>query len=256
MKDLFNVEGKTVLVTGGSRGVGEMIAEGFVQNGAKVYITARKKEACEATAERLSAMGFCEAIPVDLATSDGVETVSAGIEAREKQLDVLINNAGAVWAAPIDEFPEDGWDKVVTVNLKSVFFLTQRLLPLLRKSATPDDPARVINIGSIDGLHVPPLETFPYSASKAGVHHLTRALAARLAAEDIIVNAIAPGPFQSKMMAATLSALGDQIVANNPRKRIGTPEDIAGTAIFLASRAGAYTTGAVIPVDGGTSTTL
>ncbi len=256
MKSLFSVEAKIAVVTGGSRGIGEMIAAGFLANGAKVYITARKAPDCIETAERLSSLGPCEAIPADLSRMEEIDRFCAEIEAREGRLDILVNNAGAAWGAPLDEYPESGWDKVVDLNLKSVFFLTQRFLPLLRKAATHEDPARVINIGSIDGLHVPFLETYAYSASKAGLHHLTRALAGRLAREHITVNAIAPGPFQSKMMAATLESLGDQIAESNPRGRIGTPEDIAGTAIFLSSRAGAYTTGAVIPVDGGISTTL
>ncbi len=256
MTPLFSVENKTVIVTGGSRGIGEMIATGFVANGAKVYITSRKAADCFATQEQLSAFGPCEAIPADLSRLEEIDRFCTEIAAREEKIDILINNAGAVWAAPVDEYPESGWDKVVDINLKSVFFLTQKLLPLLRRAASHEDPARVINIGSIDGLHVPPLETYAYSASKAGLHHMTRALAGRLAREHITVNAIAPGPFQSKMMAATLESLGDALIASNPRGRIGTPEDIAGTAIFLASRAGAYTTGAVIPVDGGMSTTL
>jgi len=256
LKNIFSVEGKTVVVTGGSRGIGEMIAEGFVDNGAKVYITARKAEACDATAARLSEKGTCISLPGDLSKMEDIEAFVSKIEGKEEKLDILVNNAGAAWGAPLEEFPESGWDKVMNVNLKAIFFLTRRFLPLLRKAATPEDPARVINIGSIDALHVPTIENYSYSAAKAGVHHMTRVLATKLAPEDITVNAIAPGPFQSHMMAATLEAFGDNIRETNPRKRIGTPEDIAGTTIFLSSRAGAYTTGAVIPVDGGISTTL
>lgn len=256
MKHLFDVEGKVALVTGGSRGIGLMIAQGFVANGVKTYITSRDTEACAKVAEELSKEGTCIAIPANLSTLAGIETVAQKLAALEPKLDILVNNAGANWAAPIDEFPESGWDKVMDLNLKSVFFLTRRLLPLLRAAGTPEDPARVVNTGSIDGLHVPGLETYAYSSSKAAVHHLTRVLAQRLASEHINVNAIAPGPFESKMMAATLKNLGDAIVAANPRGRIGEPEDMAGTTIFLCARASAYITGAVIPVDGGIVPTL
>jgi NAD(P)-dependent dehydrogenase (short-subunit alcohol dehydrogenase family) len=256
MKNLFSVQGKIALVTGGSRGIGYMIARGYVENGVKTYISARKADACEAAAKELSAYGTCIALPADVGNPADLKRVAATLTAQEKQLDILVNNAGANWAAPIDEYPEAGWDKVVDVNLKSVFFLTQALLPLLRAAGTPADPARVINIGSIDGLHVPGLETFAYSSSKAAVHHLTRTLARRLARENINVNAVAPGPFESKMMAETLRAFGDAIKAAAPRGRIGEPEDMAGVAIYLASRASAYVTGAVIPVDGGIATTV
>jgi len=251
---LFDVSGKSVLVTGGSRGIGEMIAEGFVKNGASVTITARKAEACDKTADRLSAFGTCRSIPCDLSSMDGVTFLAEELAKHESKLDVLVNNAGAAWGESFDDFPEAGWDKVMTVNVKSVFFLTQKLAGLLRAAATYEYPARVINIGSIDGLRVPETETFSYSASKAAVHQLTRTLAKRLVSENILVNAIAPGPFESKMMAATLEAFGDHIRESNPRKRIGEPSDIAGLAIFLASRASAYTTGTVIPCDGGIST--
>ncbi|MFN3370417.1 MAG: SDR family oxidoreductase [Sphingomonadaceae bacterium] len=258
MDGLFAVDGLRVLVTGGSRGIGAMIAEGFVRHGAEVFITARKAGEVEATATRLAALGPCRGIPADLADLTGIEAVAAAIEAQASSLDVLVNNAGAVWAERFEAFTPEAWDKVMTVNLKSVFFLTRRLHPLMKAAATerPDRSPRVINIGSIDGLHVPPLETYPYSASKAGLHHLTRTLAARLASDGIRVNCIAPGPFESRMMAATLASMGDAIRAANPLGRIGTPEDVAGTAIFLAARASDYITGAVIPVDGGTSTTL
>lgn len=256
MNALFSVEGLNVLVTGGSRGIGAMIAEGFVSHGARVWITARKAAECQATAERLSAIGPCEAIVADLSTMDGIAVVAAALGAAATRLDVLVNNAGAVWAQPFEAFSPEAWDKVMAINLKAVFFLSQRLHPLLLKAASDGRSARIINVGSIDGLHVPPLETYPYSASKAGLHHLTRTLASRLAADNIRVNAIAPGPFESRMMAATLATMGDAIRAANPLKRIGTPEDVAGTAIYLASRASDYVTGAIIPVDGGTSTTL
>ncbi len=251
MDPLFSIQGKAAVVTGGSRGIGLMIAEHFVKRGVRTYISSRKAGVCDAVAKDLSEHGTCISVPADLATMEGIDHLSRTLMDREDKLDILVNNAGATWAEPIDQFPEDGWDKVMDLNVKSIFFLTQKLLPVLRLAATPEDPARVINIGSIDGLHVNPLETYPYSAAKAGVHHLTRALARRLAKEHITVNAIAPGPFESKMMAATLEAFGDDIRASNPRGRIGTPEDIGGTSIFLCSRAGAYITGAVIPVDGG-----
>jgi NAD(P)-dependent dehydrogenase (short-subunit alcohol dehydrogenase family) len=256
MKNLFSVEGKVALVTGGSRGIGYMIARGYVENGVKTYITARKADACQAAAKELSAHGQCIAIPVDVATAEGVASLAKEITAREPKLHILVNNAGANWAEPVDTYTESGWDKVHDVNLKAVFFLTQKVLPQLRAAGTHVDPARVINVGSIDGLHVPGLDTYAYSSSKAGVHHLTRVLARRLAGEHITVNAIAPGPFESKMMAETLRTFGDAIKMACPRGRIGEPEDMAGVAIYLASRAGAYVTGAVIPVDGGLATTV
>jgi len=253
MKNLFSVEGKTVLVTGGSRGIGEMIATGFVENGAKVYITARKAQACNELAEELSKKGTCISLPFDLGTMEGIAGIAAELAKREPKLDVLINNAGAAWGEPIDEYTESGWDKVQNINLKGVFFLTQKMLPLLRKSASAANPARVINTASVNGIEPPDLETYAYSSSKAGVIMLTRHLAKRLAREHILVNAIAPGPFPSQMMKATLETFGDAIKAGNPLGRIGTPEDAAGVAIFLASRASAYTTGATIPVDGGSA---
>lgn len=256
MKNLFSVEGKVALVTGGSRGIGYMIARGYVENGVKTYISARKAEACEAAAQELSKYGTCIALPADVGKVDEIKRLAQEIGARESKLHILVNNAGANWAEPIEQYGEAGWDKVVDTNLKAVFFLTRELLPQLRAAATAGDPARVINIGSIDGLHVPGLETYAYSSSKAGVHHLTRTLARRLAADNITINAIAPGPFESKMMEQTLKTFGDAIKSAVPRGRIGEPEDMAGTAIFLASRASAYITGAVLPVDGGLATTV
>jgi len=256
MKNLFSVEGKVALVTGGSRGIGYMIARGYVENGVKTYISARKADACESAARELTKYGTCIALPADVGRVDEIKRVAQEIGQREKALHILVNNAGANWAEPIEQYGESGWDKVVDTNLKAVFFLTRELLPQLRAAATAGDPARVINIGSIDGLHVPGLETYAYSSSKAGVHHLTRTLARRLAADNITINAIAPGPFESKMMEQTLKTFGDAIKAAVPRGRIGEPEDMAGTAIFLASRASAYITGAVLPVDGGLATTV
>ncbi len=253
MKNLFSVEGKVVLVTGGSRGIGEMIARGYVENGAKVYISSRKAEVCDRVADELSEYGTCISLPFDLGGMAGIEGLANAIKERESRLDVLVNNAGATWGAPIDEYPEDGWDKTVDLNVKSIFFLTQKLLPLLRAAATAEEPSRVINIASVNGIEPPTLETYAYSTSKAGCIMLTRHLAKRLAPEHILVNAIAPGPFPSKMMAATLAQAGDAIAKSNPRGRIGQPEDIAGVAIFLSSRASAYTTGAVVPCDGGSA---
>jgi NAD(P)-dependent dehydrogenase (short-subunit alcohol dehydrogenase family) len=255
VKDLFSVEGKRVLVTGGSRGIGLMIAQGFVANGAKVYISSRKADVCDEVAAELSKQGTCVALPADLATQAECDRLGAELASREDGLEVLVNNAGANWGAPLEEFPDSAWDKVMTLNVKAVFNLTRACLPLLEKAGSAEDPARVINIGSIDGIQVPMLDTFSYSASKAAVHHLSRVLAKKLAEKHITVNAVAPGPFESKMMAATLASFGDSIAASAPLKRIGTPEDMAGVAIYLASRAGAYVTGAVIPVDGGIATT-
>lgn len=228
-----------------------MIATGFVLNGVKTFISSRNADTCDATAESLSEIGECISIPCDLSSMDGVRYLADAIAAREERLDILVNNAGAAWGEPLESFPESGWDKVMTINLKSPFFLTQALLPLLEKAASHEDPARVINIGSIDGLHVNRLPTFSYGPSKAGVHHLTRMLAANLASKHINVNAIAPGPFESKMMEHTLKTMGDQIVERVPRKRIGAPSDMAGAAIFLSSKASSYITGVVLPVDGG-----
>lgn len=250
VKELFSIAGKVALVTGGSRGIGRMIAAGFVEHGAKVYISSRKAEACDQVAEELSASGTCVSLPADLSTEAGVQRLADAVAGREPGVHILVNNAGTNWAAPLAEYPDAAWDKLLALNVKAVFHLTRALLPQLRAALQPGDPARVINVGSVDGLHVPPFETYAYAASKAAVHHLTRALANRLA-PDVTVNAIAPGPFESKMMKATLEQFRDAIVAGCPLGRIGTPEDLAGVAIYLASRAGAYVTGAVIPVDGG-----
>ena len=255
MKNLFSIEGKTALVTGGSRGIGFMIARGLVSAGATVYISSRKQDACERAAATLSTEGTCIPIAADVSTEAGARSLADAIAGREPVLHVLVNNAGANWGAPLAEYPDAAWDKVLALNVKGVFNLTRALLPLLERAVRPGDPARVINIGSIDGLRVPLLETYAYSASKAAVHHLTRVLAQQLAPKRITVNAVAPGPFESKMMAATLDKFRDSLVKTVPRKRIGEPEDMAGVAIYLASRAGAYLTGAVIPVDGGISTT-
>jgi NAD(P)-dependent dehydrogenase (short-subunit alcohol dehydrogenase family) len=258
--DLFSVRGKVVLVTGGSRGIGEMIAAGFVANGARVYITSRKAEVCDATAARLAETygGECISLPADVSDLDGIDALTTEVSGRESRLDVLVNNAGTSWGAPLDEFPENGWDKVMDTNVKGVFFLTQRLLPLLEAGASGDEPARVINIGSVDGLRTPSFDTHSYGPSKAAVHALTSQLAARLVKRNILVNAIAPGPFPTWMLSTGVGTGGDvegtdwdALGRTMPRGRVGTPEDIAGLAIFLSSRAGAFTVGAVITCDGG-----
>jgi 2-deoxy-D-gluconate 3-dehydrogenase len=257
---LFGVRNKVVVVTGGSRGIGEMIAAGFLANGAKVYISSRKADVCDATAERLAAEygGTCVSIPANLADLDGVDHVVDELRRHEQQVDVLVNNAGASWGAPLDEFPESGWDKVMDTNVKGVFFLTQRLLPLLEAGATADDPSRVINIGSVDGIKTSSFDNFSYGPSKAALHALTRQLAARLVRRNILVNAIAPGPFPTWMLSTGVGTGGDvegtdwaALGRTMGRGRIGTPEDIAGLAIYLASRAGAFTVGDVITCDGG-----
>ena len=258
MNNLFSIEGKIALVTGGSRGIGEMIAAGFLANGAKVYISSRKAEVCDEAANRLQEQygGECISLPADLSNLNGIESLVNSLPDGEK-LDILVNNAGASWGEPIDEYSEKGWDKVMDTNVKGVFFLTQKLLPLLRSSATAEDPSRVINIGSIDGIKTGLFDAFSYGPSKAALHHLTRVLAASLVKENIIVNAIAPGPFPTWMLSTGVGGGGDldinwdEVGNSNPRGRVGTPEDIAGLAIFLCSRAGAYTVGETITCDGG-----
>jgi NAD(P)-dependent dehydrogenase (short-subunit alcohol dehydrogenase family) len=255
MAGLFDIAGKTALVTGGSRGIGLMIARGYVEAGAQVYISSRKADVCDEVAAELSKIGTCTSIPADLSRDGECERLAAAVAQREPRLDILVNNAGATWGAPLADYPAEAWDKVMTLNAKSPFLLTRALMPALEAAGTADDPARVINIGSIDAIQVPLLETYAYSTSKAAVHQLTRHLARQLGPRNITVNAIAPGPFESKMMAATLRDFGDSIARSSPLGRIGRPDDMAGVAIYLASRAGAYVTGAVIPVDGGIATT-
>jgi NAD(P)-dependent dehydrogenase (short-subunit alcohol dehydrogenase family) len=253
MSDLFDVSGKTALVTGGSRGIGLMIARGLVQAGARVIISSRKADDVEATAEELAAIGDCHAIPGDVATPEGATLLAQATRERFAELDILVNNAGVVWGAPLEEFPAHGWEKVLHTNVQGVFDLTIALLPALRAAADAEDPARVINIGSIDGIRTPALENYSYSASKAAVHMLTRHLAKRLAGDHITVNAIAPGPFESKMTAFMFETpeAREMIDATVPLGRAGRPEDAAGLTLFLSSRAGAYLTGTVIPLDGG-----
>ena len=249
--DLFSLQGRTALITGGSRGIGRMIAEGFLAQGARVYITARKAAACDATALELSALGRCLSLPADVSNAAGIAALAQAYAAHEPTLDVLVNNAGAAWAAPFDDFPESGWDKVVDLNLKTPFFLTQALAPALRASvAASDRPAKVIHIASIDGLSVNMLETYPYSASKAGLIHLTKRMAMELIREQIVVSAIAPGAFPTDMNRAAR----DEMEATSrriPAGRVGQPEDLAAAAIYLASRAGDYVVGETLVVDGG-----
>ena len=251
MENLFNLKGKIALVTGGSRGIGAMIAEGFVRNGVKTYISSRKSDPCNKKAKELSKYGECISIPADLTDMNEMDKLVTKIKDKETKLNILVNNAGAAWGASFDDFPEIGWDKVMDTNVKSVFFLTQKLVDILEASASTSDPSRIINIGSIDGLGIPRAETYSYPASKAAVHQLTKVLANRLANRNINVNAIAPGPFQSNMMAHTLEEYGEQIKSSVPRGRIGVPEDMAGASIFLSSKASSYITGSIIPVDGG-----
>jgi NAD(P)-dependent dehydrogenase (short-subunit alcohol dehydrogenase family) len=246
---LFSLKGRTALITGGSRGIGRMIAEGFLAQGARVYISARKTAACDQTAKELSAFGHCVSLPADVSTVEGAQALVAAYATHEGALDILVNNAGPAWGAPYDEFPESGWDKVVDLNLKAPFFLTQALTPMLRKAAT-DHLAKVINIASIDGISVNPQETYSYAASKAGLIQLTRRMALRLAPDRIAVSAIAPGAFASDMNKDARDH-GEEIKASIPAGRIGTPEDMAGAAIYLASRAGDYVMGSTLIVDGG-----
>jgi len=251
MTDLFSIRGKVALVTGGGSGIGWMIAEAYARAGARVYIASRKKEELEARIAELEGEGECAAIVANLSTEAGCNALGDEIEGREEKLDILVNNAGANWGEDYESFPEAAWDRVLDLNVKGVFNLTRRLTPMLEKAASDEDPARVINIGSIDGLTAPALETYSYSASKAAVHHLTRVLARKLAPKRITVNAVAPGPFQSRMMKVTLERAGDAMQKMVPLGRIGSPEDMAGVAIYLASRAGAFVDATVIPVDGG-----
>jgi NAD(P)-dependent dehydrogenase (short-subunit alcohol dehydrogenase family) len=249
--DLFDLTGKVAVVTGGTRGIGLMMARGLLQAGASVYVSSRKPEAGQAAIAELSAYGVVLSVPADLSREEECVRLAAEVGRSEEQVHILVNNAGATWGAPLAEFPASGWDKVVDLNLKAPFFLTRAFLPLLEAAGTADDPARVINVGSIDGLRVPELHIYSYAASKAGLHQLTRVLARELGPRHITVNAVAPGPFESKMMAATLAAQGEAMAAASPLGRIGRPDDMAGVAVFLSGRGGAYVTGAVIPVDGG-----
>jgi len=246
--DLFSLKGRVALITGGSRGIGKMIAKGFIDQGAKVYISSRKPGACDATAAELGPM--CISMPQDVSTVEGCKALAARFAEHESKLDILVNNAGAAWGAPFDEFPESGWDKVLNLNLKSPFFLTQALHAPLKAAASPDKPAKVIMVASIDGIRPNPQETYSYQASKSGLIHLTRRMAARLIQDNICVSGIAPGAFASEMNRDARDH-GDEIAKLIPQKRIGTDEDMQGVAIYLASRAGDYVVGVTIPVDGG-----
>ena len=252
MKDLFKVEGKTAIVTGGSRGIGFMIARGFVEAGVRVYISSRKAAVCDAAAAELSKMGECISIPADLSTAEGARILGEAVKSREDRVHILVNNAGATWGAPFEEFPAEAWDRVLNINVKGPFFVTREIMPLLKKAGSFNDPARIINIGSVAGFGTGGV-AFAYGPSKAAVHQMTKNWAAQFARDHVTVNAIAPGPFPSKMMAfvtdneESRKALESRI----PLSRIGTPEDVAGLSIFLSSRAGAYVTGVVIPLDGG-----
>jgi NAD(P)-dependent dehydrogenase (short-subunit alcohol dehydrogenase family) len=253
--DLFDLTGKVAVVTGGTRGIGLMMARGLLQAGAKVYISSRKAAAGDAAVAELQEFGDVVSIPADLSTEAECLRLAEEVGTHEERVHILVNNAGATWGEPLETFPESAWDKLLDLNLKSPFFLTRALLPKLVAAGTADDPARVVNVGSIDGLHVNPMPTYSYAASKAGLHQLTRVLAKELGPRHVTVNAVAPGPFESKMMAATLDAFGEEIAAKSPLGRIGRPDDMAGVVVYLASRAGSYVTGAVIPVDGGIATT-
>ncbi|MCQ9367270.1 SDR family oxidoreductase [Brevibacterium sp. 50QC2O2] len=248
---LFSLEGRCALITGGSRGIGKMIAEGFVRAGVRVYITARKAEACDATAAELSELGTCVSIPGDISTTAGRAEVVAKFREHESALDILVNNAGAAWGAPFDEFPESGWDKVMDLNVKALFFLIQDLAPELRAVGRAGDHlAKVINIGSIDGMSINPVDNYSYVAAKAGVIHLTKKLALNLIDDGIVVNGIAPGAFPSSMNREARDQ-SEAVAQGIPSGRIGTPEDMAGVAIYLASRAGDYVVGTTVAVDGG-----
>ena len=251
IKDLFTLQGRVALVTGGSRGIGRMIAEGFLMQGAKVYISSRKTAQCDEAAEALSQDGgVCVSLPQDLSTVEGCQALSMRLAALEPKLDILVNNAGAAWGAEFEDFPESGWDKVLNLNLKSPFFLTQALYGALKAAATADRPAKVINIASIDGMRLNPQETYSYHASKSGLIYLTRRMAARLIRDNIVMSAIAPGAFASDMNRDARDRAA-AVAKRIPSRRIGTDEDMAAAAIYLASRAGDYVVGATIPVDGG-----
>lgn len=253
--ELFDLSGKRGLVTGGTRGIGMMIARGLLQAGARVVISSRSEEACAQAQEQLSEFGDVRAVPADLSRHEECARLAQLVTADSGSLDILVNNAGALWDEPLETFPDAAWDTVIDLNLKSPFWLVQALLPALRHAGTADDPARIINIGSIAAIHIPARPNYSYSSSKAALHQLTRVLAKELGPQHITVNAVAPGPFPSTMMAATLEEFGEAIAASAPLRRIGRDDDMAGVAVFLASRAGAYLTGTIIPVDGGIATT-
>lgn len=252
---LFDLSGKYALVTGGTRGIGMMIARGLLQAGARVVVSSRKADACAEAQRLLSEFGDVQAIPADLSRYDECQRLADLVKAGSERLDILVNNAGAMWREPLETFPAEAWDAVLDLNLKSPFWLVQALLPALRRAGTADDPARIINIGSIAAIHVAEAPNYSYAGSKAALHQLTRVLARELGPQHVTVNAVAPGVFPSQMMAATIDAIGDTIAAKAPLRRLGRDDDMAGVAVFLASRAGSYLTGTIVPVDGGTATT-
>ena len=256
ISQLFGIEGKVAIVTGGSRGIGYMIAQGLVTNGVRTYITSRKAAECDGAAAELSEHGECISFPADLSTEEGMAGFVAAYTGRESELNILVNNAGAAWGAPLGDFPAAGFDKVMNINVRAPFLLTQSLLGQLRAGAKDGDPARVIMIGSVDGMMVPHGDNFSYSASKAAIHMMARHMAHNVTRDNITINSIAPGPFRSKMMGYMLDdpERRARVAKSIPLQRIGTPEDVAGAVIYLSSRAGAFLTGTVIPVDGGLST--
>jgi NAD(P)-dependent dehydrogenase (short-subunit alcohol dehydrogenase family) len=253
--ELFDLSGKHALVTGGTKGIGMMIARGLLQAGARVVLSSRKADTCAEAQRLLSEFGDVQAIPADLSKHDECQRLADLVEADSERLDILVNNAGAMWREPLETFPDEAWDTVIDLNLKSPFWLVRALLPALRRAGTAEDPARIINIGSIAAIHVAESPNYSYASSKAGLHQLTRVLARELGPQHVTVNAVAPGPFPSQMMASTLDAVGDKIAAKAPLRRLGRDDDMAGIAVFLASRAGSYLTGAIIPIDGGIATT-
>ncbi|KAG2223794.1 hypothetical protein INT45_001928 [Circinella minor] len=255
MENIFSVKDKVVLVTGGSRGIGEMIATGFVAHGAKVYITSRKASVCDQVAQTLTKRGpgQCISLPADLQSLDEIKRLVAELSKREDHLDVLVNNAGATWNESFETYPDDAFTKIIKLDVQRVFSLIQACFPLLTTKSSIENPSRVINIGSVNGEGIVSNEVYAYTAAKAGLHHLTRHLAGKLGHKGVTFNNVAPGAFPSKMMEETLEKVGDLIKATTPLGRIGSPEDIAGTCIYLASRAGQFTNGSTIAVDGGSS---
>lgn len=256
IETLFGLKGKTALITGGATGIGRMAAEAMVRAGARVLLASRKGDACEAVAAQLNALGAsgsAEGFAGDVGSEAGVDALVSEVKARTETLDILMNNAGVTWGAPMGQFPFAAWEKVMSVNVAGVFDLTQKLLPMLAASGSVDDPARVINVGSVMGEREMGDGAYSYSASKAAVMHLTKILGKELAGHAITVNALAPGPFVSRMTAfATASEdQREKVGADVPLRRVGRDEDIAGCVLFLTGRGGAYVTGGVIPVSGG-----
>ena len=253
IEKLFNVKNKVVLITGGSRGLGEMIASAFAINKAKVYISSRKEKDCNNTAKSISEKYYnnCFSLPQDISRIDGIENLLKMFSSKENHLDILINNAGAVWGEPLKDFSEQGWDKIMDLNVKSMFFMIQKFLPMLKKNAIRESPSKVINVGSIDGINTPTYENYSYSVSKAAVHKLTKTLASKLIKSNIVCNAIAPGPFPSKMLGSAVAHDYTIISKKNPSSRVGLPEDIGGATIYLGSKASNYVVGETIICDGG-----